>query len=152
MTHTEKLEMLGFKKAANSIKELKALRVRMAIAYEHFRYVKPEKINAFNEKLKKEGVTKTGKAGVNMHHHYKQLVFIKLEEYTEAPPMGVLDDLEAAQALGCFDYYEIAKIKAIVEDKDPIVFGRINKCPDRFFIAQWDDDVNINQILSENEG
>ena len=47
---------------------------------------------------------------------------------------------------------EIAKIQDIVQTKDPIVFGCINKCADRFFIAQWDDDVSIEQILNDNEG
>jgi hypothetical protein len=30
---------------------------------------------------------------------------------------------------------------------DPIIFGKIDGCTDRFFIAQWDDDVKIEDIV-----
>lgn len=59
---------------------------------------------------------------------------------------------EKAQKLKCFDTFEIAKIEAVEERKDPIVFGCITGCPDKFFIAQWDDDVKIEDILTESEG
>lgn len=147
MTHTEKLEKLGFKKCVTKIKELKAIRAKMAIAYEHYRYCKPEKIDAFNQALKKESIQENPSS-----YQYKALKFISLGEYDQVPPFDVLESLEQAQERGCFDSFEIAKIEDVVEVKDPIVFGRINKCPDRFFIAQWDDDVNINQILKEGEG
>ena len=35
----------------------------------------------------------------------------------------------------------------IKEIKDPIVFGVINGCPDKFFISQWDDDIKIDDIF-----
>jgi len=35
---------------------------------------------------------------------------------------------------------------------DPILLGRITGCENRYFIAQWDDDVKIEDILKENEG
>jgi len=147
MQTEEKLSKLGFKKASNKITELKDLKRKSTIAYEHFRYVTQAKIDAFNEKLKKESMQEDARA-----YHYKCLKFISLADYPEVPPMDVLDKLEAAQELGCFDTFEIAKIDDVVEVKDPIVFGRINKCPDRFFIGQWDDDVKIEQILNANEG
>jgi hypothetical protein len=143
----ERLEKIGLTTASNRIKELKELKRKMTIAYEHFRYVKQEKIDAFNEKLKKETMKEDSRS-----YNFKCLNFIPLESYEEVPPLDVLDKIEEAQKLGCFDTFEIAKIQDIVQTKDPIVFGRINKCADRFFIAQWDDDVKIEQILNENEG
>lgn len=147
MNELDKLQKLGFKKAVNKVQELKELKRKMVIAYEHFRYVKPEKIDAFNEKLEAE-TTKEDKYRTT----YKKLNFIGLDDYEEVPPLDVLNKMEEAQALGCFDYFEIAKIQDVVVVKDPIVFGRINKCPDRFFVAQWDDDVSISDLLKENEG
>ena len=73
-------------------------------------------------------------------------------EYPSAPPQAVLDKVEEAQKVGCFDAFEVCKVESVREYKDPIVFGRITGCPDRFFIAQWDNDVKIEDILKENEG
>ncbi len=147
MENIERLEKIGFKKASNRIQELREMKRKMMIAYEHFRFVKQDKINAFNEKLKKETLKEDERA-----YYYKVLQFTPLEEYSEVPPDHVLDALEKAQELKCFDTFEIAKIHDKVEVKDPIVFGRIKGCPDRFFISQWDDDVKIEQIINANEG
>lgn len=147
MEKTERLEKLGFKQASNRVKELRELNRKMEIAYKNFRHIRQEKIDTFNEKLKKESMVESKSS-----YQYKYLKFTPLEEYTEVPPDTVLDEIEKAQAIGCFDTFEIAKIEDVVVTKDPIVFGRINKCPDRFFIGQWDDDVKIEQILSEGQG
>lgn len=143
----DKLEKVGLKAASNRIKELKEYRRKMTIAYEHFRYLEQDKIDAFNKKLREESIKEDKNSRT-----YKCLKFIPLGEYEEVPPMEVLDKLEAAQDLGCFDTFEIAKIQDIKEVKDPMVFGRIYGCPDCFFISQWDDDVRIEDILKENEG
>ena len=147
MEKTERLQKLGLKTASDNVKELRDLNRKMVIAYEHFRYVKQDRIDAFNEKLKKESMIENPN-----QYQYKCLKFIPLAEYTEVPPDVVLDKIEEAQQLGCFDTFEIAKIEDIVQVKDPIVFGRINKCPDRFFVGQWDDDIKIEDLLKENEG
>jgi hypothetical protein len=60
--------------------------------------------------------------------------------------------LEDGSNVCVFDTYEIAHIQSIVERKDPILFGCITGCADKFFIAQWDDDVKIEDIINENEG
>lgn len=147
MKTEEKLEKLGFTMASNKIKEVKELKRKMLVAYEHFRYVKPEKFQAFNIKLKAETMQETAN-----ERRYKTLAFIPIEKYQEIPPDAVLEALEKAQELNCFDYFEVAKIEARVEIKDPIIFGCIKGCPDKFYVAQWDDDVKIQDILKENEG
>jgi hypothetical protein len=35
---------------------------------------------------------------------------------------------------------------------DPVVFGIIIGCRNKYFIAQWDNEVSIEQILKEDEG
>lgn len=141
----DRLEKLGFKTASTKVKELSVKQRKMAIAYEHYRFVRPEKIQAFNDKLMRE--SRRGGS-------YKTLAFTPVESYQEVPPADVLDKMEVAMEMKCgemkvFDNFEVAHI---VNVKDPILFGRINGCPDRFFIGQWDDDVKIEDILKPNEG
>jgi len=149
---TARLEALGLTKAAGIVKDLRKRSKQLTLAYEHFRYVRKEKIAAFNEKLKKRSLKIDGEAGVDRYDTYDRLAFTPLQEYAKAPPEKVLEDLEKAQVVGCFDSSEVATIASVREYKDPIIFGRIAKCPDRFFISQWDDDVKIEDILAEHEG
>lgn len=134
------LDKLGFKKASMHLVELSDKKRKLALAYEHFRFVRQEKIDAFNNKLMRE-------KGYGMS--YKELSFTSIESYKEVPPEHVLTSLGAALEFKCFDSFEVAHI---VEVKDPILFGRIKNCSDRFFIDQWDDDVKIEDILMPNEG
>lgn len=140
MPLVDRLEKLGLGKASSNIKLLAVKQRKMAIAYEHYRYVRQEKINAFNAKLR-------GKA--TQFQEYKTLSFTAACDYPEVPPTHVLDNLQAAIDRQCFDSFEVAHI---VNVPDPIMFGRIAECPDRFFIDQWDDDVKIEDILKPNEG
>jgi hypothetical protein len=134
----DRLEKLGFKTASTKVKEFSIKKRKMAIAYENYRFVRPEKIEAFNQKLR---------AGKNWD--YKMLTFTPIGKYAEVPPTSVLDALEVAMERKCFDYFEVAHIVTV---KDPILFGCITGCTDRFFISQWDDDVKIEDILKPNEG
>jgi len=142
MTETlERLTKLGFKTAAKKAVQLKDKARKLAIAYEHYRFVRQEKIDAFNQKMLRNTM--------NDPEGYKKLAFTSIEDYHGVPPNEVLDALETAQGRKCFDTFEVAYIKRV---KDPILFGRVSGCPDRFYIAQWDDDVKITDLLKENEG
>lgn len=136
-----KLETLGFTAAAAKIKELKEKSRKMAIAYQHFRFVRPEKIAAFQKKLYEKTQNDT--------EGYKTLGFTPVSEYEKTPPDDVLVSLESAMDKKCFDSFEVAHIKRM---KDPIIFGKIKGCADSFYIAQWDNDVSIEEILGPNEG
>ena len=149
---TDQLEKLGFKKAADSIKQKQELKRKMVIAYEHFRYVRQEKIDNYCKKLKAGTLKEQGQQGRDLVQTYDTLVFIKPQDYDTVPPQDVLNKIEEAQKLECFDELEICKVESVKEYQDPIVFGRINGCPDRFFITQWDNDVKIEDILKDNEG
>ena len=146
-TTIDKLEQLGFKKAHSIVKKMAEKKRKMAIAYEHFRFVRQEKIDNFNQKLKEKTFQREG-----YREMYQQLTFTPVGEYAEVPPADVLGKLEEALGLNCFDAFEIAHIVSVVKIPDPLLFGRINGCPDRFFIAQWDNDVKIEDLLATNEG
>lgn len=143
----ERLEKLGLKAASRRVIELRERKRKLAIAYEHYRFVRQEKIDAFNQKLQKET-----QKDLQFGYEYKTLSFTPLESYEAAPPETVLESLETAIGRNCFDSYEVAHIVTKVVTPDPILFGRIKACPDRFFIGQWDDDVKIEDILKSNEG
>lgn len=143
-----RLEGLGFKKASSKIKELSDRKRKMTIAYAAYPHVTTEKVNAFNHKLR-EKTHNWDKVG-----GYHVLEFVGVEVYEGAPPEEVLTSMEKAVALEVaegvkvFDSYEIGYIKKV---NDPLLFGRIKGCPDRFYIAQWDSDISITDILSAKE-
>lgn len=142
---TVRLEKLGLKKAAGKINEFRETKRKIDIAYKNFRIIKPEKIEAFNKKLKDETLREDKNA-----YEYKVLAFTPLEDYEAVPPEAVLQKIEKAIEKDCFDSFEVAKIDWIKEIKDPIVFGRINGCPDRFYVAQWDTDIKVDDIFLED--
>jgi len=137
----EKLERAGMKAAAEQLRKKAALGRKLMIAYEHYRFVRPEKIDEFNKKLFKETSKRDGS--------YRYLSLTAIESYDKIPPDHVLENLDVAKERKCFDSFEVVHI---MEVKDPILFGRIKNCPDRFFIDQWDNDVRIEDILKGNEG
>ena len=114
----------------------------MKKAYEKYLFVTQNTINKFNDKLREETILED-----HRHRTYKRLIFIQLNQYEKLPPSNVLTALEAAIDDKCFDSFEIAKIAWIEEIKDPILFGIIENCSDKFFISQWDDDVKIEDLL-----
>lgn len=144
------LKELGLSQAAKNAETTMEFDRKVAIAYEHFRYVTPEKFEAFNDKLRKE--TWKSRGSYDGGGTYDRLAFIKLENYNTIPPKEVLLSLKKAKELQCFDYFEIAKIESVEVRPDPIMFGRINGCIDKFYVDQWDTDVKIEQILNSNEG
>ena len=143
-----RLAKLGFKKAAEKAEQNKVKARKMALAYEHYRFVRQEKVDAFNARLREE--TRRKAAPGSFDYQIEQLMFVDSEQSERIPPPEVLDALEEALGRKCFDRFEIASIETVKED--PILFGRIDGCPDRFFIAQWDDDVKITDLIKENEG
>lgn len=67
-----------------------------------------------------------------------------VSEYPDIPPNDVLQVMKTHKDRKIFDYFSIAKVTHIV---DPIMFGRINGCEDRFYIAQWGNDITLDDIL-----
>lgn len=140
----ERLNALGFKAAASKIEKLAAQKRKLMIAYEHYRFVRQEKIDEFNAELQHKT-----QVGSRMTGNYQTLAFTPIANYQECPPAEVLASLTEALERKCFDSFEVAHI---VKVEDPILFGRINDCSDRFYVDAWDNDVKIEDLLKENEG
>lgn len=145
-------ESSGFTHAAKLARETALRASNMAQAYEHYRFVNQLQIDKFNARLKEQTLKRTGTPGVNLHDHYDVLAFTPIEKYPSLPPANVLTKVTEAKARGIFDTFEVAQVSSVVEYKDPIVFGRITGCGDRFFVAQWDSDVRIEDLIGPHEG
>lgn len=148
----DRLKSLGLTTAASELGRQEALSKKLLLAYEHFRFVTPANIETFQKKLEKETVKETGKNQWGIITEHKTLKFTAIKDYPNVPPSEALNALEEAMKVGCFDTFEIASIQFVQKVPDPILFGRVTGCEDRFFIAQWDDDVKIEDILQGDEG
>lgn len=150
-TTLKDLEEAGFTAAVAETKRLADLKRRMVLAYEHYRYVTPEQINHFNTRLRAETRKRNNNAAAYMIT-YDTLRFRDISVYPGCPPADVIQKVKEAKAHDIFDSLEVADIESVVEYVDPIIFGRIHGCDDRFYIAQWGDDVNIDDILPAHAG
>lgn len=148
----ENLAKAGFTAAADGIKRKRDMMRKLRIAFEHFRVVKPEHISRFNEELRKRTEVVTGSNIWGDIRQYDALLFTPIVEYGTVPPQRVIGDLINAQDLGCFDRFEVCTIQSVRVIPDPIVFGIIEGCDNKYFITQWDNDVSIEDILSPEEG
>ena len=148
----EELHALGLTAAAEALAATQRRYKKLVVAYEHYRYVSQDKIDAFNERLKQQTIKRIGKQGVNEYHQYDRLGFVALAAYPQVPPESVLAELQVAKERGCFGAFEIAKIESVIEHKDPILFGRVEDCPDRFVIASWDSDIRVEDLLGPTDG
>src|SRR3972149_5667397 len=138
----ERLKSLGFENASNKLKHDLVLSEKMKLAYGKYLYVSQAQFDAFNEKLKAETLKEDKHAYI-----YKRLKFTDIKNYPKIPPEEVLDSLEKSKVDNVFDVYEICEIEWYEEIKDPILFGCITGCTDKFFISQWEEDIKIEDIL-----
>jgi hypothetical protein len=141
------LRELGLTEAANKMKHQRELARKLRIAFEHFRVVTPEQLTRFQGELM-EKRTK----GAYGAYSYQSLKFTALEAYPNVPPGEVLQKIREAKTHECFDRFEVLTLESVTVVPDPVVFGIINGCDNKYFVAQWDDDVKIEQILREDEG
>lgn len=182
--NAQELMDLGFKQAGHKLARKESMKKKMAIAYEHYRFVSEGIMNRFQnalkektykketckycesmKELKKEerlvssglvyfsglGCMGCGGSGI-ARETYDTLSFCSIGDYSQVPPQEVLDKVREAKNRRCFDSFEVAKVETVEVRPDPIIFGRIEGCSDRFFVAQWENDVKIEDILKENEG
>lgn len=160
METIELLQELGMVKAVeNTTKRIEQSR-KLHLAYQNYAFVPQEAVDRFNKKLREKTEViydkKTGevrkKVDLKKYNEvvYDSLVFKKLADYGEVPPVEVLRDVKKAHDLGVFDAFEVAKVESVREVVDPIVFGKINGCTDLFMIAQWDNDVKFEDLQKEN--
>lgn len=67
-----------------------------------------------------------------------------LDSSSHLPPPKVVEAIKIHQDRKVFDYLTIA---CVLNVPDPIVFGRLNDSDDRFFIAQWGEDVCLDDLI-----
>ena len=146
MSSVKSLSKLGFKKAAGNLKKVQDLEKKLSIAYNNFKWIRPESFDKFNVALKEQTIKRTGKKGKDLIEKYDTLKFTNVSDYPTIPPQDVLDAVEKAADLKCFDRMEVCTIESVEDYKDPIIFGVVEGCGDRFFIGQWDDDVKFEDI------
>ena len=140
---TATLQRLGLTAAATLVERQQLAVDKWATAYAHFRFVTPAQVRAFEAKCWGEHKQ------VGSTTHTKNLVFTALKDYPTIPPKEALHALEAAQALKVFDTFEIAHIEWVVRVPDPILFGCITGCPDRFVIGSWGNDISVEELVGE---
>lgn len=153
----------GLTAVVTQIEEKVAMAKKLAVAMEHYRYVTEEKFSEFNAELKKktERPWQSSADGPQWTQHgyvekvADQLVVVDIGKYAGLPPTDVMAKVVEAKARRCFDSFEVAEIQPVatqVKLPDPIVFGRIQGCTHRFYIAEWGTDVSITDLIGRHEG
>jgi len=71
-----------------------------------------------------------------------------IKQYHKSPPLNVLRKLKEEKEKNIFDNFAIVEVKVAKHPiKDPLLIGRIEGNSNRFFIAQWGDDINVDNII-----
>lgn len=69
---------------------------------------------------------------------------VRIADYSNIPPATALDALGLAMDKNIFDYFTIATMNEV---KDPLLLGRLNNHEDRYFLAQWGEDVCLDDVI-----
>ena len=169
------LKESGLDKAANIVNNKISLKLRMEAAYKSYNFIEPATFDKFNKELKERTLkayqcTACNGSGIiaklfivrhvcysclgngYIELRFEKLVFIPLNEYEEIPPMDCLLDLKKAVSFSVnemriFDSFEVGIIREEIQKPDPVVFGIIDGCVDKFCITQWDDDISFEEIM-----
>jgi hypothetical protein len=67
-----------------------------------------------------------------------------IREYAGMPPDTVIETFKEHRDRKIFDYFTIAEVKGI---KDPLLLGRFTWSDNRYFIAQWGEDVCLDDVI-----
>lgn len=150
----------GFLAVAKELRTKASRLTRMVQAYEFYRVVKQDAVDAFNAKLKAKTSRPLTPEDPQYRYGYESTICdqLKLEPlagYPGVPPADVFAAVKEAKERKIFDSFEVASVQPVathVKLPDPIVFGRIEGCTDRFYIAEWGTDVNIVDLIGKNGG
>lgn len=72
---------------------------------------------------------------------------VQIRDYAGIPPIDIVDKLTIHKARNIFDEFTVASLEFTKKIVDPIIFGRIKDDPRRFFIAQWGEDIHIEDLM-----
>lgn len=67
-----------------------------------------------------------------------------IKDYSGIPPVGVLETFGMHKARELFHDFSVAEVEGV---HDPLLLGRLDGRPERYFIAQWGDDVQLDDLL-----
>lgn len=146
----ERLKCLGLTAASDKLDTKRKQYNKLSIAYNEYEFVDVQAIIDFNLALH-DKTLRTEKGTYGPTQIYDELKFTNLQAYAQVPPLEVLDKLQVAVERECFDSFEVAEIKTTRVVADPIIFGRVEGCSDRFFVAQWDDDVKFEDLVKHKK-
>lgn len=134
----EKLSAAGFYQAAEKLKRQRQALTKGTSTYEKAKvafsncvYITEKQVSRFDFYLRSQNKLRKS---------------TPISEFRDIPPQDVVDAVQRAQGLKCFDYFTVM---TVVNDPDPIIFGHIQGVGEWFYIAQWGDDVNIFDILEK---
>lgn len=166
LERAERLKRLGFVRAAAPVIEKAEMAKRLEkVTAENFIVIRPAKIQSFLDRLATEYNKKHGKSKDVCKTDFQGLPPLKartvhasgyqgigifaweetaIEDYAGIPPDNVLSRFEEVAAKKVFDYFTIGTVQAV---KDPLLMGRVKGVEDRFFIAQWGDDVSLDDVI-----
>lgn len=129
-----RLKALGFKTAQKKVSEFAEARMKENMAalagYTRISWA------AF-DKLDDELREKTQRT--------MRLSLESVQDYEGVPPTYVLDELEKAQNAKIFDEFKIISVKRV---PDPVLVGCFKGTRDMFFIAEWGDDVSLQDLVA----
>lgn len=69
---------------------------------------------------------------------------VVVADYTGIPPESVIGRLVEVAKKKIFDVFTVATVEHV---KDPLLLGRINGCDNAFFLAQWGDDIKLDDVI-----
>lgn len=69
---------------------------------------------------------------------------VRVETYKTLPPPHAVVKLKEEKAKNVFDYFTIASVNAV---RDPLLLGRLDGKSERYFLAQWGDDVSLDDVI-----
>lgn len=142
-TYTERLKCLGMSNAAKIAEREKDLYLKeVTIATHGYRKIPFEKVKEYESQLPYNHIITTH----------------AINRYPGSPPKEVLRKLDTAQKRNVFNDFGILTVEEKKEEKknkiveaDPILVGLINESNDFYFIAEWGNDISIEQILGEKK-
>jgi hypothetical protein len=179
LEQAELAEGAGFTAAGAKLRTQAERMRKLAVAYEHYRYVSTEQIESYVAKLKAATLREatdveivnalqqmrnsgfsTFEWTIESYRKYATkshdtLVLAPMEKYAGLPPVEVLNQVKEAKSRGCFDAFVVASVEPVATKivlPDPIVFGRVDGCTDYFFIGEWGSDVSINDLIGKHDG
>lgn len=133
LENVQLLKELGFDLMHNKVQKIAEARTKenMAILAGYTKISHAEFDHA-NQELKR-----------NTRHEF-QLSVVEVKKYTGIPPREVLLEMQKAIKADLFTTFEIISIEKV---PDPILVGRVEGSKDMFFIAEWGDDISLQEIL-----